>query len=361
MAPPPPAGPPAVLLAFFRWYCDPANAEDIEGDLLESFYRNVERFGQRKARRLFIGEIVLLLRPSLAKNPLHSIHFNTTYMRKSDWTWLVIIHLLLVTMAVSPFLPGPPNRLVVGLSAFAQAMTYLGAILAPAGVLWLILDFRQQKGVPGSHRRVLASIAAGVLMIPSLLGLIYSYMLIGVGAGIAASVVLGMSCYYLWKGVRRIRTQSRPFGFVPVCLLTVPGLSFLLHMYVIGPVSAYSRGLAMDRGEVLIGLVEEFKMEKGRYPTTLKELERALSVELPDSPVMGISGLKYSVDQQGFNVSFSQWQHMAVDEEIVLFSKESVAGQDWLGFDYKLDKYRVKGAYASFDTNRAHWRYYWCD
>lgn len=356
-----PAGPPGFFLGLFRWFCDPAIVEDIEGDLMEDFHRNLERSGLRKARWAFIWEVLQLIRPSLVKNPFRSIHLNMHYMKNSDWKWLMVIHLLLVAMAVSPFLPGPPNRLVVGLSAFAQAMVYLGAALVPVGVLWLVLDFKQRTGSRGAHRRILASIAAVILMLPALLGVIYCFILIGVGAGIAASALLGLFCYYIWKQIRELGTQSRAFGFVPVCLLTVPGVSLLMHMYVLAPASTYSRGLAMDRGEALIGLVEQFKTENGRYPTTLMELENGLSVKLPDSPVMGISGLKYSVDDQGFNVSFSQWQHMAVDEEIVLFSKESLAGQDRLGFDYKLDKHRVKGAYASFDANRTHWRYYWCD
>ena len=33
--------PPEFFLRFFRWYCDPAIAEDIEGDLREMFYREV--------------------------------------------------------------------------------------------------------------------------------------------------------------------------------------------------------------------------------------------------------------------------------------------------------------------------------
>lgn len=361
MATPTPAGPPVFFLAFFRWFCNPAYAEDIEGDLIEDFHRNVQRFGPGKARRLFIWEVVQLLRPSLIKKPFHSIHFNTHYMKKSDWMWMAIVHSLVVVLIVSPFLPGPPNRLVVGLSALAQSAAFFGVVLVPVGLLWLFLDFRDRTKRIGMHRRVLASIAAGIVMVPALLGLVYTFMLIGTGAGIAGSAIVGLFCYYVWNGVRKLRAQSGPFGFVPLCLLTVPTVSLLMHMYVMEPVSAYSRGLAMDRGEALIGLVEEFRAENGRYPVTLQELGEGLSAKLPDSPVMGVSELKYNADAHGFNVSFSQWQHMAVDEEIVLFSKANLTGSEGLGFDYKLDKHRVKGAYASFGTGREHWRYYWCD
>ncbi|SEI37634.1 hypothetical protein SAMN05216327_10111 [Dyadobacter sp. SG02] len=361
MATPNPAAPPRFFLALFRWFCDPDIAEDVEGDLMEDFHRNLEKSGRRKARRMFIREVMQLVRPSLVKNPFRSIHFNIHYMKKSDWVWIGVIHMLLIIMIVSPFVPGPSNRLVIGLSALGQSAMFLGLLLAPMGALWLFLDFRGRSASTGKHRQVLASIAAGVVMIPALLSVVYAFLLVGIAAGTAASALLGLCGFYVWKNVRRLGEQSRPFGFVPVCLLTVPGLSLFAHMCVIGPVSSYSRGLAMDRSEELIGLVEQFKTEKGRYPLTLQELENGLSVKLPDSPVMGISELKYDADEQGFNVSFSQWQHMAVDEEIVIFSKANFTVQNALGFDYKLDKHRVKGAYASFDADRAHWRYYWCD
>ncbi|SDF74401.1 hypothetical protein SAMN04487996_11279 [Dyadobacter soli] len=361
MATPNSVGPPGIFLALFRWFCDPAIVEDIEGDLMEDFHRNLEKSGRWEAQRLFIWEVMQLARPSLVRNPFRSIHFNMHYMKKSDWMWIGVIHLLLLAMIVSPFLPGPSNRLVVGLSALGQSATFLGLVLAPVGALWLLLDFRSGSPSTGKHRRVLASIAAVVVMVPALLSVVYAFLLMGMAAGIAASALLALCGFYVWHNVRKLGVQSRPFGFVPVCLLTVPGLSLFAHMCVIGPVSAYSRGLAMDRSEELIGLVEQFKTEKKRYPLSLQELENSLSVKLPGSPVMGISELKYHADDQGFNVSFSQWQHMAVDEEIVLFSKANLTTQKALGFDYKLDKHRVKGAYASFDADRAHWRYYWCD
>ncbi|MEM6845174.1 MAG: permease prefix domain 2-containing transporter, partial [Bacteroidota bacterium] len=40
--------PPEFLLRFFRWYCHPDYAEDIEGDLLERFERRLEKEGSKK-------------------------------------------------------------------------------------------------------------------------------------------------------------------------------------------------------------------------------------------------------------------------------------------------------------------------
>jgi len=42
--------------------------EEIEGDLEEVYYDNIEWLGQKKAKRIFAWEVVKLLRPTLLKN-----------------------------------------------------------------------------------------------------------------------------------------------------------------------------------------------------------------------------------------------------------------------------------------------------
>lgn len=66
-------------------------------------------------------------------------------------------NILLVLLIVSSFLPDPPNRLVVGLSALAQSAAFFGVVLAPEGLLWLLMDFRDRTKGVGTHRRVLGS------------------------------------------------------------------------------------------------------------------------------------------------------------------------------------------------------------
>lgn len=58
--------PPELFLRFFRWFCDPAMAEDIEGDLREMFEREVTT-GKNKARFHFAVRILRLFRPGIIK------------------------------------------------------------------------------------------------------------------------------------------------------------------------------------------------------------------------------------------------------------------------------------------------------
>lgn len=60
--------PPKWPLHFFRWFCQPEIAEDIEGDLFEKFHRNAEEKGINKAKRTFTWQVILLLRPAIIRN-----------------------------------------------------------------------------------------------------------------------------------------------------------------------------------------------------------------------------------------------------------------------------------------------------
>lgn len=60
--------PPEIFLRFFRWFCNPAFAEDIEGDLREMFEREVATNGNlTKARLQFSLRVLRLFRPGIIK------------------------------------------------------------------------------------------------------------------------------------------------------------------------------------------------------------------------------------------------------------------------------------------------------
>ncbi len=60
--------PPQWPLKFLRFFVKKEYLEEIEGDLEELFYDNVEKFSYRKARRMYAVEMFKLLRPVLLKN-----------------------------------------------------------------------------------------------------------------------------------------------------------------------------------------------------------------------------------------------------------------------------------------------------
>ncbi|HTF16642.1 MAG TPA: ABC transporter permease [Chryseolinea sp.] len=63
-----PHDPPRALLAFFRWYCDPAMLDYIEGDLKEIYSRRLKKSGKRTADILFVVDVLLLFRIGIIRS-----------------------------------------------------------------------------------------------------------------------------------------------------------------------------------------------------------------------------------------------------------------------------------------------------
>jgi putative ABC transport system permease protein len=58
---------PRLPLRFFRWFCHPDLAKYIEGDLIELFEERVAQSGKRKAKWLFIWDVLQLFRPGIIR------------------------------------------------------------------------------------------------------------------------------------------------------------------------------------------------------------------------------------------------------------------------------------------------------
>lgn len=72
--------PPKYILRFFRWFCHPDYAEDIEGDLQEKYERNSQTYSKIKADRRFLLAVLSLFRPSLIKTFEITFSQNTRIM-----------------------------------------------------------------------------------------------------------------------------------------------------------------------------------------------------------------------------------------------------------------------------------------
>jgi putative ABC transport system permease protein len=81
--------PPQWPLRLLRLFVKEQYLEEIEGDMEEIFFENVERFSIRKAKRLYVFELIKLLRPVLLKNfefvnylnrfPMFNNYFKTSF------------------------------------------------------------------------------------------------------------------------------------------------------------------------------------------------------------------------------------------------------------------------------------------
>src|SRR3954471_488498 len=70
--------PPKWPLTILRFFLRKEFLEEIEGDMEEIFHDNVERLSYRKARRIYVWEMLKLFRPILVRN-LQLVHQSTQH------------------------------------------------------------------------------------------------------------------------------------------------------------------------------------------------------------------------------------------------------------------------------------------
>ena len=64
-------------------------------------------------------------------------------MKNINWIKLTGINVLFIVIIILPFLPGPPNNLVIALSVFGQSAGFFGLLLVPIGITWGIVEIRK--------------------------------------------------------------------------------------------------------------------------------------------------------------------------------------------------------------------------
>ena len=78
--------PPRWALRFFRWFCNPDFAEDIEGDLLEKFDRTAQEKSIGKAKWILIADVIRLFRPGIIRPMEGNSQLNNYGMLKNYFT-----------------------------------------------------------------------------------------------------------------------------------------------------------------------------------------------------------------------------------------------------------------------------------
>lgn len=81
-----PSSPSRLVLRFFRWFCKPELVETIEGDLVERFELRAAKKGHKTANRLFIKDVLQLLRPGIIRTFSNHQKPNAFGMTKNNFT-----------------------------------------------------------------------------------------------------------------------------------------------------------------------------------------------------------------------------------------------------------------------------------
>src|SRR5688572_3867764 len=74
-------------LKFLRWICPNHLYEEIEGDLIQKFNRDAETFGENRARRRLIWNVIWFFRPGIVLRHKFSLHVSQLPMIQSYFTF----------------------------------------------------------------------------------------------------------------------------------------------------------------------------------------------------------------------------------------------------------------------------------
>jgi putative ABC transport system permease protein len=71
---------PLFALRFLKWFCPTHLYEEIEGDLIQKFNRDVKKVGEKKARRRLLWNVIRFFRPGVLLRNKFSVELNRFYM-----------------------------------------------------------------------------------------------------------------------------------------------------------------------------------------------------------------------------------------------------------------------------------------
>jgi len=225
-------------------------------------------------------------------------------MKKSKWMKLIGINLLTILLIILPFIPGPPNKIVIFLSAFIQLIGFFGLGLVPVGIVWMIME------------------------------------------------------------VKRGKNLNIKYNLLPLYLITIPLIAFFTRITIVAPLSNYSRDVSIKRSEQLIAAIEDYKNIQGQYPKSIQELESRSNTKMPVPFIMGILNFRYNYINEHYSISFSQWLEYGSLEEIVLYDKNDIRNNlpdQYASYDYKFDLCRIQGAFDNRKTKYTDWQYFLID
>lgn len=181
-------------------------------------------------------------------------------MITENWVKVILINLGAGLLTISPFLPGPPNRLVNLLFNAGQIFGLLGLIVIPIGLIWAVKEWRRKRN-----------------------------------------------------------DKKYQIDRKAIILLTLPLTLLLTSVYMSGPLRDFSRDFTIDRAEVLIQSIEKFKANKGQYPDSLADLTPEFINEIPLPFIMGINDYHFEKLGDTYNVSFTQNVILNFNYEVVTF------------------------------------------
>jgi hypothetical protein len=334
---------PTWAMVLVRLIVHPEFQEEIEGDLLENYQTDCQKYGLKAAERRLLGQLLSLCKPNLI------INLNRHTMNRRNWFILLIIAIGIVAASISPFLPGPNNGIVHGFAKVTHLLGYVGLIFVPLSLVWLIVEIRNKRGQKPNRW------TNGYY--PSLLAMtpMYLFLPMQIAIGMRESrginwelllISVFITAFFTYR-IQKLKSKiAYKFNPAPVFVVSIPLIALFTYLFVVEKAADRSREYVIFKTEPLITAIEEFKTERGFYPEKLEELEGKYIPEIPRVNSMGVRAYQYEKRNGAYQLSFEQnWHWNATD--VVVYHP--------LGPD------AIKGSFEKKPVGYSNWFYWLAD
>ena len=335
--------PPSWAMTWVRIIVHPDFQEEIEGDLLEKYQSDLQKYGLKIARRGLYAELFSIVKPNLVFN------LNRTTMKPRNWLLLLLLPLLIAVASIAPFLPGPRNNFSHGISQFAQIIGFIGWPFVPFGLFWLIIEIRIKNGQQ-LNRWTNGYYPSVLVLIPIFLFLPLQMMralLDGRTFDLwPLAIILSVVAFIIYHIQKLKKKTEYKFNPAPLYIVLVPVIALFTSKFAVEKAATLTRETAIVQTEPLIAAIEKYKIEKGEYPENLESLQGKYIQEIPKPTIMGMRAYQYEKQNSSFQLTFERLWHWSATEVVVY----NTLGQKV-----------IKGNYENYPTNHSNWWYYLAD
>lgn len=279
---------------------------------------------------------------------------STKYIFAKHLAVIVGITTLLVFCMIYPFIPGGHDQLGVPLSTIVQVFGVVGLPLVLVGLLWLMMP---------SRGFAFAIVALTVGTAVALIIALFATLSVGNSFGILTVAIWGYVVFQQISRVKRLKEAGgSAFNPAPLYLVALPILVLFFQIALATPVTQWSRNRVIANASEFINDIEEYHAQHGRYPASLQAQNKDY---YPD--IVGVERYTYAPQGESYNLSFEQPR----------FLLDRFGTREWVVYN-PCDEHRVyshtawrlppseevepsQGWYASGDTGRSHWKYFFFD
>ncbi|MHA4847631.1 permease prefix domain 2-containing transporter [Flavitalea antarctica] len=335
--------PPGWVISVLSFIVHRDFREEIEGDLLEKYQRDLQKYGPAIARRRLYLEMLSMAKPKLIFN------VNRSTMQSRNWLLLLLVLLLVAIAPVAPFLPGSTNDFSPGISRFAQTIGYIGLPFLLFGLIWLIIEIRNKNGQrlnrwTNGYYPSLLTLSPVVLFVPLKLA---SLILNGDAFSILPlTIIISITAFFIYRIQKLKKKTQYSFNPAPLYIVLIPAIALLSSKFVLEKAAGITRERAIINTEPLIAAIEKYKTENGEYPETLESVIGKYIQDIPTFNVMGTRACQYVKRNSSFELTIERLWHWNATE-VVVYNTLGDTG--------------VKGNYENYPTNHMNWSYYFAD